>query len=278
MAIPVQDSGGSAILGQIRHSALLRSCRRPLFQPLWRILHRVALFGMNIGPAGSIEGSGEDWALRWCAKQPPAGEPFVLFDGGANFGQYATRALSIVGSRLRIFCFEPSPGSFERLAANLGETPGLRLMPFGLSETDAECELYSYLGGEGEASVVRRDMSHWGITQNRIEKVRLRRLDDVCREEGIKEIDFLKLDVEGHELQALRGAEGMLDARRIRFIQFEFGAPDIEGRTFFKDIYKLLNPNYRIYRIVYHGLAPIDVYGEVHEVFVTTNFLAVSRP
>jgi len=38
-----------------------------------------------------------------------------------------------------------------------------------------------------------------------------------------------------------------------------------------------LNPNYRIFRIVYQGLVPIDAYSEFHETFATANFLAVVR-
>ena len=76
---------------------------------------------------------------------------------------------------------------------------------------------------------------------------------------------------------ALRGAQNMIRNRRIRFIQFEFGAPDIESKTFFKDIFKFLSSDYRIHRVVYHGITPIDTYSEFHETFATANFLAVVR-
>lgn len=264
--------------GGFARTVLLRPCfRSTSLQPLWTTLNRLSLWGMNIGPAGRVGESGEDWVLRWCLRQTPSGQPFVIIDGGANAGQYASRALAAIGKRLRIFCFEPSPGTFARLSSKLGSRPEVRLMPFGLSDSDCQRNLYSHQGGSAEASLARRDMSHWGITQDRVESVRLRCLTDVCREENISRIDFLKLDIEGHELQAMRGARELLEARRIRFIQFEFGAPNIESRTYFKDLFQLLNPNYRLYRIVHNGLAPIREYSEFLETFATVNFLGVAR-
>lgn len=268
----------SSQVNSAARAALLRpALRTPLFQPVWAKLNRLSLWGMNIGPAGAVDEGGEDWVLRWCASQAAADQPFVLMDGGANVGQYASHALAVIGQRLRIHCFEPSPRTFQGLSKNLGDCPGVKLMPFGLSDAEAECELYSHEGGDTEASLAKRDLSHWSIVQDRVEVVRLRRLDDVCREEKIPRIDLLKLDVEGHELAALRGAAQLLEQRRINSIQFEFGSPDIESRTYFKDLYKLLNPNYSIFRIVHNGLVPIHAYSEFHENFATTNFLAVAR-
>lgn len=259
-------------------SLLLRpTLRTPVFQPFWSRLHRLSLWGMNIGPAGSLEEGGEDWVLHWCARQSSPDQPFVLIDGGANVGEYAARALQLIRRRLQVHCFEPAPRAFSKLANRLSAEPQVRLFPFGLSDATAECDLYSHEGGDREASLTRRDLSHWNLEQDRVERVLLRRLDDVCRDEGITRVDLLKLDVEGHELPALRGASALLESRSIRHIQFEFGSPDIESRTYFKDLFKLLNPNYRIYRIVHSGLASIEGYSEFHENFATTNFLAVAR-
>ena len=100
----------------LRSVFLQPALRTPLFQPVWKNIHRLALWGMNIGPGGSVEKSGEEWVLNWCASKTDASQPFVLLDGGANVGQYATSALRLLGNRLRIFCFEPSPRTFAKLA------------------------------------------------------------------------------------------------------------------------------------------------------------------
>ena len=69
----------------------------------------------------------------------------------------------------------------------------------------------------------------------------------------------------------------MIEEQRIRLIQFEFGGTSIDSRTYFRDFWQLLSPNYTLYRIVGNGLRRIDAYSEFLEIFVTVNFLAERR-
>jgi hypothetical protein len=60
----------------------------------------------------------------------------------------------------------------------------------------------------------------------------------------------MKMDIEGHELFALRGAQRSLAAGKIGALAFEFGCGDINSRTFFRDYWELLTAaNFAIYRI-----------------------------
>lgn len=245
--------------------------------PIWNKLHRLSLWGMNIGPAGYLGEGSEEWVFRKCLARSPQDRPFLLFDVGANVGDYARSAVSTGDPRLQVFCFEPSEPTMKRLSANLRAHNDVRLFPFGFSSRERQAVLHYHLGGEAEASLVKRDLSHYGIDQNQSTVVRLRRLDEFCAEAGVTHIDFLKLDVEGHELEVLAGAGDLIPSRRIRNLQFEFGAPDIESRTSFKDIYQVLSPHYQIHRIVHRGLVPIDSYSEFLEVYITANYLAVAR-
>src|SRR5262249_51443129 len=108
-------------------------------------------------------------------------------------------------------------------------------------------------------------------------EIRLRRLDDVVKERGIERIDLLKLDVEGHELRVLEGAEETMKRGGVDLIQFEFGGSNIDSRTYLQDFFYLLRPRYRLHRIVKDGIVPVDTYRERYECFITTNFLAVTR-
>jgi hypothetical protein len=75
----------------------------------------------------------------------------------------------------------------------------------------------------------------------------------------------------------LRGGQRLLEADAIRLIQFEFGGCAVDARIYLRDLYQLLNGRYRLYRMLRDGLAPLAAYSERDEVFVTTNFLAISR-
>jgi len=69
----------------------------------------------------------------------------------------------------------------------------------------------------------------------------------------------------------------MLRAGAIHWIQFEFGGCNIDSRTYFRDFFDLLNPQYDVYRLLRNGLFPIRSYHETQEVFTTTNFIAILR-
>ena len=62
--------------------------------------------------------------------------------------------------------------------------------------------------------------------------VRVETLDAYCRERGIAQIDYLKLDAEGHELSILKGAQELLVQKRIQALSFEFGLPQLYGDRF----------------------------------------------
>ena len=137
--------------------------------------------------------------------------------------------------------------------------------------------MFSNEDGSGLASIYHRRLDHFGISMKHIEEIQLRTLDNFCGEMGIHHIDLLKLDVEGYELKVLMGAQHLINSNSIDFIQFEFGGCNIDSRTYFQDFFYLLNPHYKIYRILKDGLAFINNYKETCEIFITTNYLAISR-
>ena len=108
------------------------------------------------------------------------------------------------------------------------------------------------------------------------ETITLTSLDAFAAEAGLTRIDFLKLDIEGHELAALAGATRLLASGAIRALSFEFGGSNIDTRTYFRDFWLLLGAaGYQIERIV-PGATPVPItrYHERLECFATTNFIA----
>jgi len=89
-------------------------------------------------------------------------------------------------------------------------------------------------------------------------------------------IDYIKIDIEGHELDALRGmGERVSD---VKIIQFEFGGCNIDTRTYFQDFwYFFKSKNFRIYRITPAGCKLIPAYKESDEFFLTTNYIAANN-
>lgn len=244
-----------------------------IFQSFWKRLHNVSLVGMNFGNL-DIHIDGEKEILK-CLSQKP-NKP-VIFDVGANIGEYSLEVISIFGKNVRLYCFEPSKKAFNSLKENLSGYPNIKLYNFGLGQKNEITTLFYSRQGSGLASIFKRRLNHFNIQMEHREKIELRGLDDFCKENLINHIHFLKLDTEGNELQILQGARELINSNSIDFIQFEFGGANIDSRTFFQDFFYLLNPNYRIHRILKNGLVPIDNYEEKQEIFDAINYLAVSR-
>jgi hypothetical protein len=108
-------------------------------------------------------------------------------------------------------------------------------------------------------------------------EVAMTTIDEILAERGIETVDMAKMDLEGHELFALRGAAQSLKTHRLRTLTFEFGTSNVNSRTFFRDFHDLLTGyGYRICRIYPGGkTVPILEYYEDLEFFRgVTNYIA----
>lgn len=249
---------------------------RVLYQKYYELLHQMAISGMNYG-SGDFRQSGELALLEQIAKGRFAspGDSPIIFDVGSNVGDYAIEInRSLADRKPRVFCFEPSAETFEALNKNLqAHSIPATVGNFGFSDKKKTVKLYSYSDHSLLSSVYKRDLDNYTGYEGRVEEIEVRTIDDYCKENEISEIFFLKIDIEGEELNALRGAAEMIRNRRIQMIQFEFGEAQIDSRTFLRDFYEILH-EYDFYRIVRDGLSPLDTYSEANEVFKTINFFA----
>lgn len=244
-------------------------------QRLFEWLRRASFVGLNIGQGGRVDDSGEAFVLRYVKKHVQSQNP-LIFDVGANVGSWSLKALECFGETLILYAFEPSKSAFETLSERV-KGPFVQLYPFGLGDQKQEMPLYSDALRSGIASLYDRRLTHFDVVFHPREVVSIETLDAFCSSHGISSIDFLKLDVEGHELSVLKGASHLLANRAIEFIQFEFGGCNIDSRTYFQDFYYLLHKDYKLFRVLHHGLHPIEEYREIDECFITTNYLARRR-
>ena len=255
---------------------LRKSVRRyiahPKLQQPYRLLYRIALMGMNYGGAGSYLSAGDELALERVANRRDRSKPAVIFDVGANVGSYAKQALQICGADSELHAFEPSRAAFTRLVDVLSKWPRAKCVNAGIGATRGTAKLWS----DSPGSVLASTYVNPTNANTTAESIDIITLDDYCAEHGIDRIDLLKLDLEGGEVDALRGAQRLLAAGSIDLIQFEFGQPSLGARTYFVDLFELLHPQFEIYRVLPKGLERLAGYHETLEVFMSTNYLAVS--
>lgn len=245
-----------------------------MFYDFWYKLYKLSLKGMNIGEvAGDVETSGEYNVFK-LVKDIDYGKK-IIFDIGANRGEY-TKALLNYFPDAQIHSFEPAKATYQTLKNNVQEN-NVKLNNFGISDSMSESVLYYDKENSGLASLYNRQLDYFGIGFNKSETVKLDTLDHYCSDNDIPRIDLLKIDIEGNELNALKGATRLLSEKRIKAIQIEFGGCNIDSRIFFRDFWNLLHENFRIYRILKNGFKEIEQYDERLEIFVTTNYLFVLK-
>jgi FkbM family methyltransferase len=230
---------------------------------------------MGIGSGTNVEDSGEASVVNKFIRDN--GQNLTVFDVGANKGQFLNMVVSRLGPHLgNIHSFEPASSTYEALKINAPKKDGVFLNNFGLSRETGTAQLFYDRENSGLASLTKRDLSFRKIYFEKQETVFLSSIDDYCHKHEIKKIHWLKIDVEGHELDVLSGAKKMFSIGAVDLVTFEFGGCNIDTRTYFRDFFNFFEEKGMIvYRITPSGyFKPITRYRETEEQFTTVNYVA----
>jgi FkbM family methyltransferase len=139
----------------------------------------------------------------------------VVIDVGANVGWYSLHLARWLADRGgRIYAMEPVPDTFRALARNI-ELNGLQ---DAIVATNAgfgsEARMISFFVPAFTGSVAASQRQLFPGEANREVVCRLTTLDDFVEEQGIARVDLIKADVEGAEIDVLRGARRTLERDR----------------------------------------------------------------
>jgi FkbM family methyltransferase len=178
----------------------------------------------------------------------------TVFDVGAHVGSLTTLFSKLAGDSGAVHAFEPAAAAFGDLRDALAREKATNVTAndFALSDRPGTVDLHCYQGPfRAFNSMAVRPLAEYGVDAGpaRTEEVEATTLDLYSAERGVSRIDLLKIDVEGAELQVLRGAEAMLAARCVGCVAFEFGQATFDmgikpadiAELFRKHGYKLSN-------------------------------------
>jgi FkbM family methyltransferase len=146
----------------------------------------------------------------------------LVLDVGANHGIVSLECALFVGPTGKVHAFEPAPGTRACLLRNLSvnNVENVSVFDAAVGEKAGRARLRVYEKATGLATLSESDPDH---VADEVIEVKTITLDEHCDAHGIRTVDLLKIDIEGHELFALRGARRMLASKRVRAILFEVG-------------------------------------------------------
>lgn len=173
-------------------------------------------------------------------------QPLRVFDVGGNTGGWTISLLRHSGPWIgEVHMFEPMPGNRAKLDEAMSDglfsgKASIKICPFALSHEAGSVTIHYENDVTGLASIDNSDamMPARNISLNKTMEIETRTLDAYCTEHSIDRIDILKIDVEGHELSVLKGAERMFGEKRIGVVAYEIGPHQMQRREYYRDFFE----------------------------------------
>lgn len=145
----------------------------------------------------------------------------TIIDVGANVGQFAIVA-SVFNSQSKIYSFEPINSCFEQIERIKQSYRNIYPMNFGLGSENSETEI-NLSGSLGSSSFLEisdaQERIFPGTKKVGVQIATIKKLDDIFPELSTQGLVLLKVDVQGFELEVLKGSERALE--QIDYVYLE---------------------------------------------------------
>lgn len=176
----------------------------------------------------------EPWTVDWLERFVTRGD--TLYDIGANVGAYSLVAAKQADGEVRVVAIEPGYASFAALCENIILNGAAdRIYPFGVTLGESTALAYfnyrDLESGSGLHSVGDRPFLEGPFVPIYRQPVLTFRLDELIEQFALPPPNHLKLDVDGAELEVLKGAGGVLRSSSLRSAMVEVNEEDAEAIT-----------------------------------------------
>ena len=178
----------------------------------------------------------------------------TILDVGAHIGYYTLLFAKRAGAAGRVFAFEPSTRTYEQLLENLSlnDLDNISTVKAAASERAGIATINLAAGANTGSTSLHFDAGAVGS-----EPVETVAIDDYLRQHAIDEVNMIKVDVEGHELQVLMGLRRTLSAPADRapelFVEVNENTLRSAGTSVAAIFDELASAGYHAYRIVGAG-------------------------
>jgi FkbM family methyltransferase len=157
----------------------------------------------------------------------------VVLDVGAHIGSFTLKAAKEVGPGGRVVSFEPSSENFRLLTLNVNSNDYSNTKLFNVAVGSAPGTAKLNLGNRKGTNSLLSDA---GVDKVGIEEVPIRTLDSIADELKLTKVSFVKIDVEGFELEVLKGGRNILASSHpsIAMETHDFGPSEEEIGNFLR--------------------------------------------
>lgn len=208
--------------------------------------------------------NGEDWIASTLA---PSCRSFV--DVGGNEGNFTSCFLAN-SPKAHGWIFEPAASACAKLRTRFRDDWRVKILAKAVSDRSCRMSFFEEPNAGLSSSLVKA----CAVTSAKQIEVEVTTLDV---ELGCQEIDFVKIDAEGHDLAVLRGGSSLLGSQSIRFLQFEYHSTWLHsGATLCAALDLLASFGYRTYLLKGAALYELH-YHRYGEYFYYSNYFAVRQ-
>lgn len=242
---------------------------------LWLLQVLVRMLGFE--HSRDLAQSGEQYFIRkWLGESRG-----IVIDVGANSGRYSREVL--VNTSCDVVAFDPLVSEIPKIAKLRDDFPSrLRIEPLGLGRERGKATLYRDKNRTALASLVPEVLDIEYVDEQSTEAlmIHLESLDSWWESNfgwgREHEIELIKIDVEGFELEVLAGGTKFLDTYRPKFIQVESNIHNLYTGSSIFQLSRLL-PGYKLYQILPYrnGLAKRSPSKPESNLYFFSNFLFI---
>lgn len=150
-------------------------------------------------------------------------EPITIFDVGANRGEVLKQFNGFFPTA-KIYAFEPLKTVFDELSNKFSSLPNVKLENIGISNIDGQLTFHINKSVDTSSFLASTETGlNSDVMVKTLEQsiVSVKTIDSYARENNIDRINILKLDIQGSELNALKGAKTLLENKKIDVIYTE---------------------------------------------------------
>lgn len=270
------DALASRVLGGRRWSLVAPFAGDDLGEPVDGLVHLAVMKHLGTGepyPVDDLYDAPEPAAAASSRRLAAhLADRVVVIDGGVRFGFAASWVA--LAPHVRLVGFEPHEPECDRLTREYAGVVDATLVAKGLAAEPevAEFQITRAAWGSSRFTPDLAGTAHLGYQRGaevrEVVEVEFVRLDDWCADNGVERVDAIKLDIEGGELDALRGSTRLLRDVRALQVEVKFSAVNV-GQPLYGEIAAFLDEHgfalWRLRNLAHYALKSVTDRPEVPE-------------